>query len=674
MKVSIDWLKEYVDIDLPVDKLADILTHIGFNLEEKITLGDDTVLDLEVTSNRPDCLCHIGIAREIAVALEKKLKLPDTKLSDSDEFPVEDIASVEVLSPGLCPRYIARIIKNVQVGPSPRWMVKRLESMGLRSVNNIVDITNYLLFEYSQPLHAFDLDKLSERKIIVREAQENEPFVAIDHTEHKLNRDNLVIADALKPVALAGVMGGLNTEVSASTKNILLESAQFDPLSIRRTARKLNLHSESSFRFERKVDPVNVDTASARAAGLICELAGGTLASGSIDLWQEKWKPAKITFRLRRIREIMGIDIAPSICEKIFKLLGLTIQSKNENEFVLLSPSHRADLSREIDLIEEVGRIVGFDKVPIVNRISISANPVSSAEKITRTAQQILNHCGFYEIITSSLVEYDQANLFTDIDRSEILRISDSRKLANDSLRSSLLPSLLATRKLNRDAGNARSDLYEIARVYHSSKGNTPATEHKSLSLLSSVGDMRAIKGAFELIEKNLNLPVKIKFQAQPMEWFLTDRSAKILLGERELGIAGVINQKLQKTFDLKDAIAVAEINLDTILSLKLDPPLVKPLPKFPAIKRDFSFILDEDISWQEIENLVIKLKIPDMEKVVFGEDFRGRQIPGGKKSLFFTVIFRNPGRSLTHEEVDLHQTAIIDTLAKLHHAELRMT
>ncbi len=690
MKVSIDWLKSYVDIDIPIDELTDKLTNIGFNLEELIERDGDITLDLEVTSNRPDCLGHIGIAREIATILEKPLKLPSVNLAEQSSANIKEYTSVNVISPELCPRYTARLIKDVQVKPSPDWLVKRLEAVGLRSVNNIVDITNYVLFETSQPLHAFDFNKLAGRKIIVRKAKDGEKFIAIDHTEHKLSSDDLIIADAEKPVALAGIMGGLNTEVTDRTTDILLESAQFDPITIRKTARRVNLHSESSFRFERKVDPLNVVFASERAAQLICEIANGKLVSGIIDVWQSSFVPTEIQFDCRKVKQVLGIDVPTSKCKKILEALGIQIKTDNNNILELVIPSHRSDLTRPIDIVEEIARIVGLDKIPTSEKISITTQPKSQSEKITKAAHYALNHCGYYETITVTLVEPKYAAMFTQINEQDVLKLDTAQRMSNNALRCSLIPSLLAVRKINQDAGNNISDIYEIARVYlprtnsnsNKDKNNTNTDNNKSvtnlpdeqihLAILSSSANIRSIRGVLELLCKLINSPEQITLEPVEYEYFLPDQSAKLKLGEEEIGIIGTVNQDIQKQFDIKKPVSVAEINFSKFLDIQTSPPLFTPIEKYPGIRRDFSIIVDERVKWQDIASAIKQLQISDIRDIEFGEMFRGKQIPKGKKSLFFSVLFRNPEHSLTHEQADKYQQQIIELLESKFDAQLR--
>jgi phenylalanyl-tRNA synthetase beta chain len=671
MKVSFNWLKDYVDIDLAAHDLANKLINTGFNLEEVRDLPGDTMIDLEVTSNRPDCLGHIGIAREAAAILGRNMKLPNTDFKTSSPN-VKDVTSVEVHAPDLCPRYVARVIRNIKVGPSPKWMVDRLEAIGLRSVNNVVDITNYVLFETGQPLHAFDFDKLSGKKIVVRQARPQEPFFAIDHTEHKLDSQTLVIADGERAVALAGVMGGLNTEITERTTNVLLESAEFEPVCIRRTARKLNLHSDSSYRFERKIDPVGVEWASRRACQLLTELCGGNVAEGVIDVWAKPYQCKKIELPFSKVKAVLGIDVAPEVCARILTSLGFTIESKDNEKMLVVSPAYRAEVTRPIDLVEEIGRIVGYDAVPIVNTISIRAASPSKTQKLDRLIQQAMNQAGFNETVTVTLVEPEQACLFTDVPVDSVLRVAGNRRMANDALRCSLIPSLLQVRQLNQNAGNAVSDLYEIAHVFAPGKPGQLPRETRQLAILSSSTDILAIRGALELLLKLTNSQQKLRLVPKVMQWFLPDQSAAIMLGDQQIGIVGTINQQIQKMYDLKKPAAVAQVDYEMLHALPMEPVSVTPLPKFPPIERDLSMILGEEVRWEQIEQTILSLKIADLEAVEFGELFRGKQIPKGQKSLFFRLRYRNPERSLTHEEVDADQKRVIETLEKTFQAQLR--
>ena len=461
MKISLNWLTDYVDVSIPVAELSERLKQIGLQVEEQIDTDTDIVLDLEITSNRGDCLGHLGVAREVAAVLGLEFKPPQI-----GELPTagkaRNLTAVEVLDPDLCPRYTARVIRGVKVGPSPAWMVERLEAVGLRSINNIVDVTNYVLMEYSQPLHCFDYDKLAENRIVVRRAAGGEQMVSIDETKCELDDSMLVIADAARPVAIAGVMGGLDTEVAEATTNVLIESAQFDPLSIRRTSRKLQLMSESNYRFERGVDPVGVDAASLRACQLILELAGGQLAEGIVDVWAEPFQPRRVALRPERCCAVLGMDVSAERQAEILDHLGLAPEAE-DGRIVCTIPSYRADLTREIDLIEEVARVEGFDKIPVADRIAHAVSAETLQTRVRRMAGEALTACGFDEAVTFTFVDRAEAEL---LGAERIVAVDPLTRRTNNVLRPTLLPNLLRACKTNQDVGNAEVSLFEIAACF----------------------------------------------------------------------------------------------------------------------------------------------------------------------------------------------------------------
>ncbi len=364
MLVCWEWLEQYVKLNVTPDDLANRFAMSGLNHESTTQVDRDTVIDLEVTSNRSDCLGHIGVAREAAVLLGQALCVPPANVKTSATVKASQLIKVDNRFTEACPRYTARVIQGVKIGPSPAWLARRLTAVGVKLVNNVVDVTNYVMLECGQPLHAFDLDHIRGGQIIVRAAAAGEKFLAIDHHTYELDPGTVVIADAERAVALGGVMGGADSEVSDSTKNLLIESAAFEPLSIRRTARKLKLHSPSSYRFERRPDPAGLDWASRRCCELILQVAGGTLADGCVDTSRDDLQTAPITFRLNQIPRILGIDVPTTEVKRILEALGCQITAASSESLTVLAPSWRRDLSREIDLIEEVARIHGYDKIP----------------------------------------------------------------------------------------------------------------------------------------------------------------------------------------------------------------------------------------------------------------------------------------------------------------------
>jgi phenylalanyl-tRNA synthetase beta chain len=483
MIVSWIWLKEYVDLPMSLGELEERLSLSGLNHEGTESVGDDHALDLEVTSNRPDCLGHIGVAREIAVLWDQKLSIPGPRPKQKGE-PVDDLCQVRIDCPQLCYRYTARVIRGVKIGPSPDWLAERLRSVGLTVINNVVDVTNYVLMECGQPLHAFDFAKLSGGQIIVREAHPGELFTAIDHKQYQLSSGTCVIADAENAVALGGVMGGVDSEVSETTTDILLEAAEFDPLSIRTTARRHILHSPSSYRFERGIDPECVDWASRRACELILDLAGGELAEGVVDVGREIEPPPALVLRLGQLERILGIKISHSDTRRILTALGcdecaitteelveeiadkLHIHVDLSTSICVTPPSWRRDLLREIDLVEEVGRIYGYDKVPEDVDVPMTASHRVDEDRVLGKIRQALTAIGFDEAMTASVVSDDASSAFSPWSEAEPLETSSPMLRGANRLRRSLVPSLLMARRENEKLGNPRIELFETAKAF----------------------------------------------------------------------------------------------------------------------------------------------------------------------------------------------------------------
>ena len=412
MIVSWKWLAEYVDLKMSHDDLVDRLTMSGLNHEGTEAFGDDKAIDLEVTSNRADCLGHIGVAREVAALYEVPLNIPDPQPTTAGDS-IDKHCQVEIKSTATCFRYTARLIKGVKIGPSPKWMQERLETLGIGVVNNVVDATNYVMFECGQPLHAFDFAKLNGGKIIVRDAVDGEEFKAIDHKAYTLAAGMCVIADAKDAVALGGVMGGADSEVSDGTTDVLIEAAYFDQLAVRNAARKLKLHSPSSFRFERNVDSANLDWASRRVCDLILQTAGGELLDGVIDVGQPPQAPDDVTLRYAQLKRLLGIEIPVNFVGPTLEKLGLKIVSNSDESVTVTPPSWRKDLTREVDLIEEVGRIYGFEKIPDDVNVPMSASHRPKADRVIDKVRAVMTTAGFDEAVTPSLVPQPWSDAFS---------------------------------------------------------------------------------------------------------------------------------------------------------------------------------------------------------------------------------------------------------------------
>ena len=669
MNVSLNWLTDYVDISMPAAELGELLTQIGLNLESITETSTDLVLELEVTSNRSDLLGHIGVAREIAAATGGQLKLPEVKRAPAaaSAGKIEDFVTVEVADSRLCPRYTARVIRGVKIAPSPPWMVEKLEAVGLRPINNIVDVTNYVMYEYSQPLHSFDYDKLAGGKIEVRTAKPGEILVAIDETKCTLDESMLVIADADKPVAIAGVMGGLETEVTSGTVNLLIEAAQFDPLTIRRASRKLGLMSDSNYRFERGVDPVTLEVASMRACELIIELAGGELVGGIADVWANPFDGPKVTLRPARASKVLGMEISPTRQMDILGKLELN-PAATDGEIVCTIPPHRADLRREADLIEEVARMEGYDKIPVGSHVSHSITSEGLIEQTRRIAGRALAAAGFDEAITITFVDQADAALFgfdktVDVD-------AVSRK-TNNALRPTVLPNLLRVAKTNQDVGNNELHLFEISDVFVPAGEHDLPSEHVELGLLST-GDLRDLRGAIEAAMAEIDPTCNIQAAPAAIAGLAEGQSAQLTVDGKVVGMVGQIDPKVQDHFDLEKPIAVGTMRFDALLARAGKTRQYQPLAKTPSVQRDLSVIVDESASWAELVDVIAGIAQPLRTAVEYVTTYRGKPVAPGRKSVTIALTYHRLDATLRNEEVDEQIGQLVAAFGEKLNAELR--
>jgi phenylalanyl-tRNA synthetase beta chain len=683
MKILLSWLNDYVETRLgedtsrslvggPAEKVAQVLSDIGLPCEGIESFGDDAVIDIEVTSNRGDCLSYIGIARELAAATGKELKVTVVKLDESSK-KVTELAAVEVAEPDLCGRYTARIIEGVKVGPSPDWLRSRLKAVGLRSVNNVVDATNYAMMETGQPPHAFDYKKINNGKIIVRKARAGEQLISIDGSKCQLTPDMLIIADPQGPVAIAGVMGGADTEVSETTTTILLEDAYFDPLSVRKTSRKLALPSEAAFRFERTVDIEMVDWASKRAAQLITQVTGGKVAKGVVDIYPKRPAQKEVTLRLARLNKVLGIEIPPGETVKI--LSSLSFQPKQKGDLISCTvPSWRSDIYREIDLIEEVVRVYGYNKIPAEQKIQIKVVPVDARQKLAESIGTYLNGCGFYETISVSFIDRSIAELFAAENSGEHLSVKDVTRKGDNLLRQMLLPSLLAVIKTNLNVKNTPCRIFEIADTFvpcpRRDKSDILPVEKTKLAVACD-GDFSLLRGAVDGLIKSINRDAEAVFTPAELVWAQT--GAQIIVNSIPVGVAGVVSQAVKDKFDFKNVTpCAAELDFESLSALQKGPLKVRPVRKFPAIERDLSIVIDEQVRWADIIAAVKKKSSSELEDVRFVGIYRGKGIPSGKKSLTLTLAFRDQDGTLTHETVDRFQADILKSLTESTGAQLR--
>lgn len=671
MLVSWNWLKDYVALDMSVETLTERLMMSGLNLEE---FGDhketgDIVIDLEVTSNRADCLGQLGIARETAVLFEKELRIPPATVTEVAE-KTSAVTSVTIECPDLCPRYVARVIRGVKIGPSPAWMVRRLQTIGVKSINNVVDITNYVLMECGQPLHAFDFDKLHGQKIVVRRATAGEKLAAINHETYALQPEMCVIADADHPVALGGVMGGLDTEISESTRNVLIEVAEFAPRSIRATARKLGLHSPSSYRFERGVNAYNLDWASRRCCELILSLAGGELLAEPVVAGVGAPAPRQpITLRFSQLKRILGIDIPHETVLRILRDLGLQPTGPATATAVeLIPPTWRRDLEREIDLIEEAARIYGYDKIPENRPVPLTVSSIALADRVRQRAAELLVGCGFFEAVTVSFVNSKTFNLNRPWGDLPPLSVDHSTRVEENLLRQSLIPSLLNSRRLNERHGNFDARLFEMAKVFlHAQPDRTDRMAEPEMLSLVTEQSFGEVKGLVEAIAATVNPAAVVTVKPTALPCFEAGRGAEVYLNGQPWGWLGEVATTVRGQLDLRDAVSAAELQMAPLLAVANLIPQHVEVPKFPVSERDLNFVLDEQVPWQELSEVAHKAAGPLLESLTFAGQYRGQQIPANKKSYVVRLNYRSAERTLTNEEIEAAQQRVVqECTAKL--------
>jgi len=666
MKISCNWLKDYICFYLSPQELADKLTNAGLVVADIKSVEEDFCLEVEVTSNRPDCLGIIGIAREVAAVTGGILRYPETNYI-CESINVSKFINIVVDDSILCPRYTARVIRNVNIKQSPEWMQKRLRCLGLRPVNNIVDITNYVMMETGQPLHTFDLDKLSGQKVIVRRAMAGEEIVAINGARRALFHDMLVIADSKRPVAIAGIIGGKDTEISESTKNILLECAQFEPRQVRRTSRALGITSDSSYRFERGTDFEGVDFASKRAVRLIKEIAGGEIAGGITDINSNKPVKKKITLRMERLNRILGLEMKRDIAVDILNRLQFKIINEVDNYIDVEVPGFRGDVYREIDLIEEIARIYGYNNIPTKTSISVRGSVKSKYERVEDSIRQFLVCLGFYEVKTFSIVDkspLQSINLWSDsggIDIANPLRQEESR------LRTCLLPSLINIKIYNMHHGVEKVKIFEIAKVYLAD--DRLPREKTCLGIVADV-DFYTLKGIIESLLLNLGIILNCELVTAGViesKLFKDGKAAKIKLSSNILGYLGEA-----KEFGFKTSPYMAELDMDLLVEKSNFTKKYQTLSQYPPVFRDLAIVIKEDYIWADIENCIKNTKANYLEEINFFDIYRGKQIPAGMKSIAFNLCFQSQDRTLKSEEVDLAVQTILNSLHETLGAELR--
>lgn len=644
----------------------------------------DAILDIDVTPNRPDCLSMIGIAREVAALTRQGLHLPEVEY-EQKALPIDQQVSVEIVAPDPCPRYCASLITGVKVAESPRWLQQRLLKCGMRPINNIVDITNYVMLEYGQPLHAFDYDQIKGKKIIVRRAIKGEAIVTLDGVKRLLSEDMLVIADEQRAVAIAGVMGGADSEVTHETTSILLEAANFNPPSIHYTGRVLRLPSEACMRFERGISPELTIPALKRATQLIIQLAGGKAAKGLVDAYPGKRAPESISLSTSQVKQLLGVEFSLAQITEALTSLGFDCSNiASASEVRVTAPYWRSDIHQAVDLIEEVARIIGYDRVPAT--MLNQPVPRQSPEPILSLKQKVRHRLigyGFQEVITYSLTSLEMLNkLLPEPHPLEPmpLRVANPMTVEQEYLRPNLRANLLAVLSANRRYEDSGIRLFELGKVYLPRENDLPSEPEVVCGVLSGFRFEKSWRGGDDLLDfydaKGVvegllsHLGVEASFEEGRDEGLHPTKQAAIVITGNQLGVVGELHPKVLQAFEIPEAAYLFEIDLTALLPFTLGHKMFQPIPRFPAIVRDIALVVDAGVTHKRVEDII--KGFPLVERVTIFDVYCGEQLPPGKKSLAYSITFQSPTHTLTDEEVARVQQQILDKLSSELGATLR--
>ncbi|MGI8783801.1 MAG: phenylalanine--tRNA ligase subunit beta [Acidobacteriota bacterium] len=694
MKISYSWLRDYIALDQPVEEVSRQLTLLGLAVDAVVPYGPDFILDVDVTTNRPDCLSHIGIARELSAFYGVPLTAPVTNLGESAAVAADTPAEIEILDRRLCSRYSARVIFEVQIGPSPDWLRERLLAVGQRPINNVVDVTNYVLLERGHPLHAFDFDRLEQHQIKVRRARRGEKLKTLDGNERKLDTTMLVIADATRAVALAGVMGGFDSEVTEGTTRLLLESAHFEPLSVRRTSRALGLKTEASYRFERGADVRATVTAVDRAAELILKVAGGRVAGGLLDVYPRPRPPRTAPLRRQKLDALVGQFIPDAFVEERLDRLGFHATrghaasgpaARGRGRWKVTIPSWRVDVAIEEDLIEEVARHYGFDKIE--SRLPAwsgrGSYPVGEARE--RDLLDCLRGAGFYEAVTYSLVHPDWDSRFRHglltgqaagaTTPLEAVALANPLSDEDSHLRTALLGGLVRSLAHNLNHGQQDVRLFEIGKVFSGANGSYLERSHLGLvatgcqfrqywNSISSATDWFFFKGVVEEIGRRLRVD-RVEFGKSSCDFLHPGNSAEVFFASRHVGFLGSLHPDRLELLKIRQDVFVAEFDLEAINAIQPVPVFYENIERLPQVERDFSFVVAEGTAYNQIVAAIKGLNLKEIKDISVIDVYRGAKVPEGKYSLTVRLVLQHPNRTLTQEEIQSMSQAVVRVLGE---------
>ncbi|MCS7286790.1 MAG: phenylalanine--tRNA ligase subunit beta [Anaerolineae bacterium] len=642
----------------------------------------DIILEIEVPTNRPDCLSILGIAREVAALTDAEFRPPTINYVE-DGPGARELIEVEIADPDLCSRYAAAVVLGAEIGPSPYFVQRRLRAAGMRPINNVVDATNYVMLELGQPIHAFDYDKIRGKKIIVRRAKDDRAFTTLDGLKRELFPDVLLIADAEGPVAIAGVMGGMESEVTPETRNILIESANFNRVSIRRTSRLLGLRTEASLRFEKGLDPYLPPEGARRTAQLIKEWAGGTIARGLVDVHIPLPPRRTITFHLKELERFIGMSYPREQVTSILNKLGFELEEKGPQTYLVTVPTHRGDVEEPADLVEEIARITGYELIP-TEMIPTPTAPQIFPEllKWEETARDILIACGLYEVKTYALISQDMLDKFGLSYQVPLLSVANPMTPEHVFLRPTLLPSLLRTLAYNLRFHEGVK-IFELARVYLPRENDLPR-ERSTLAIamageaeeMSWFGggrrlDFFDLKGVIEELVERMGIS-DYRFTAAQDRIFFPGQTAALKIGEETIGILGKLNPDITEAFEVKEEVFMAELNFEALASRASSFREFKPISRYPAVIQDIAVVVNEEIPAEEVRKVIIEAGQPLLRSAVLFDLYRGKPVPPGKKSLAYSLTFQADDHTLTDEEVAQLREKVIRELEKRLGATLR--
>ncbi|MBN1637909.1 MAG: phenylalanine--tRNA ligase subunit beta [Ignavibacteriales bacterium] len=656
---------------------------VGNSLSDELGL-DDVIFDINVTPNRSDALSHIGIARDLSAIFNKPLKIPEIKLKES-ERDINELASVEILNSHDCPRYFAKVVTDVKIKESPEWLKKKLFNIGLRPINNIVDITNFVLYETGQPLHAFDLDLLTDKKIIVRNEKSKIKFTTLDNKEREIIITDLMICDGKRPVAIAGVMGGQNSEVTNNTKNVLIESAHFNSSAIRKTSKRLGLSTDASYRFERTVDPNIPPYAAERAAQLMIELADGKVVKGLIDIYPEKIQPKKVSLRFNRVTRILGFEIPKESVLLILKNLQFSILKSDDSKIEVQIPTFRPDIEREIDLIEEIVRIYGYDRIPPVQKISITLEERIYQDTFNDRLRDILVSLGFFEIFSNSMQKEENANKF-----GKAINVLNPKSYEMASIRTSLIPGMLMTIKKNLNVQEKNLRFFEIGQIFNRGKdgeikdfsdfieesklllgitGKATESEWYEKDRQFDFYDLKeSVEQTFEFLFQGVQFVDLYHKEGNNFFEYYFEREFK----GNKVGIGGKIRQDVLEYFNITQDVFVFDVNLDILKQIQLSNKRYNELLKYPKVVRDFALIIDKKIDNSDVMKFIFKNSINILKNIKLFDIFESVSLGKDVKSLAYQLEFWDNEKTLTEEEVDKYFWDIIEKTKNEFNAKLR--